>query len=126
MRVGRQAQPKRPVENVIPMINVVFLLLVFFLITARITPPLPVEIEAPIAEGRSFDASPDVLVIGPDGTPYYLDQSGEQVWSSLAARDRETVLTLRVDRAMQGVDLAKVLARVSDVTGAGVDLVVEN
>ena len=34
---------------IVPMINVVFLLLVFFLMTASLTPPPPREITAPVA-----------------------------------------------------------------------------
>ena len=43
----RPARPAR--ENIVPMINVVFLLLVFFVMTAQIAPPDPFDIAPPEA-----------------------------------------------------------------------------
>ncbi|NHX27772.1 biopolymer transporter ExbD, partial [Escherichia coli] len=34
-------------ENIVPMINVVFLLLIFFLMTAQIGPPAPIDVTPP-------------------------------------------------------------------------------
>lgn len=126
MRIIRQVQPKRPVENVISMINVVFLLLVFFLITARITPPLPVEINPPEAKGAPFDGGADDLVFSQDGVVYYAGHSGEAVWPILAERKDGEPLTLRVDRAAPGALLARTLARINAGAGVTVNLVAEN
>lgn len=43
------APPKRRprAESIVPMINVVFLLLIFFLMTAQIAPPDPFEVAPP-------------------------------------------------------------------------------
>ncbi|WP_298493652.1 biopolymer transporter ExbD [uncultured Maritimibacter sp.] len=125
MRIGTNRPPRTPAENVIPMINVVFLLLVFFLITARIAPPLPVEIEAPTAEGAGFETSPDVMVVAADGTPYFGGAQGDEVWPLLTAQDGGR-LTLRVDRNLDGARFAALLKQVSGATGGAVDLVVEN
>ena len=38
---------RKPPESIVPMINVVFLLLIFFLMTAQIAPPDPFEINPP-------------------------------------------------------------------------------
>lgn len=126
MRISPSNQGRAARENVIPMINVVFLLLVFFLITARIAPPLPIEIEAPEAEGAAFDASPDTMVISAAGAPFYMGQTGDAVWGALAARDEAGPLTLRVDRNLDGKALASVLAKLAEVSTAGAQLVVEN
>ncbi|MBV7407695.1 biopolymer transporter ExbD [Maritimibacter sp. DP1N21-5] len=126
MRIAGVAARKEPAENVIPMINVVFLLLVFFLITARITPPPPVEVAVPTAQGGPLETASDEMLIGPFGTPYYAGQVGDGVWTALADRHSDDPLTLRVDRAMAGSELARVLERVSRVTGSGVALVVED
>ena len=41
--------PRRGGDNLLPMINVVFLLLIFFLISAEMTPPEPFEVSSPEA-----------------------------------------------------------------------------
>jgi biopolymer transport protein ExbD len=125
MRLARSPQPKRPAENVIPMINVVFLLLVFFLITARITPPLPVEVEPPTASGKAFDAGPNVFVLGPDGTAHFAGLSGEEAWVALGSREGGNRITLRVDRGMDGALLTRALTRASGRGVGPVDLVVQ-
>ncbi len=38
--------PRRGGDNLLPMINVVFLLLIFFLISAEMTPPEPFEVSS--------------------------------------------------------------------------------
>lgn len=126
MRIATQTQPKRPAENVIPMINVVFLLLVFFLITARIAPPMPVEIEAPEAEGHTLDAGPDTLILAPDGTAHYQGETGAAAMALLAGRAGETALTLRADKTMEAARLADVLRQVNAIAPGPVELVVEN
>ena len=124
MRINGARAARAQAENVIPMINVVFLLLVFFLITARITPPLPVEIDAPRAEGAAFETGPDVMVVAADGTPYFGGAQGDAVWPLLAAHDGAR-LTLRVDRSLDGARFAGLLKQVAGTTTAAVDLVVE-
>ncbi len=58
-----------------PMINVAFLLLIFFLMSAAIVPPAPVDIEAPSVDvsgevnGIRIFVGPDGVLIGEDGKP---------------------------------------------------------
>ena len=40
-------------ENIIPMINVVFLLLMFFMLSAQVAPPDPFDVEVPVSEASS-------------------------------------------------------------------------
>lgn len=42
-------RPVQRAENITPMINVVFLLLIFFLMTAQIAPPAPFDVVPPTA-----------------------------------------------------------------------------
>lgn len=39
--------PRRPSENIVPLINVVFLLLVFFILTGSLRPPPALDVELP-------------------------------------------------------------------------------
>ncbi|WP_288929956.1 biopolymer transporter ExbD [uncultured Maritimibacter sp.] len=123
MRIATHRQPRRPAENVIAMINVVFLLLVFFLISARIAPPLPIEVELPTAEGGEVSGSPDTIVIGPDGTLHFAGVTGAEATARLA--DTDVPLTLRVDRGLDGAAFARALRDISAVSDAPLDLIVE-
>lgn len=57
-------EPRQDSENVLPLINVVFLMLIFFMLTAAIEPPEPFEVDPP----QSLDhprtgAANDVVVL---------------------------------------------------------------
>ncbi len=53
MRIAQKQVPERE-ENVIPLINVVFLLLVFFLLTSTLAPPVGLKIDPVIsAQGET-------------------------------------------------------------------------
>ena len=61
---------KRPVrENVVPLINVVFLLLIFFMLTATLRPPESIEVELPAlaATARTEPEEWPVVLLGADG-----------------------------------------------------------
>ena len=59
----RFASPPRrsPPESVVPMINVVFLLLIFFLISAQISPPDPFETRLPVAQSDGVQKHANIL-----------------------------------------------------------------
>ena len=65
-------------ENVIPMINVVFLLLIFFLMTAQIAPPEPFEVEPPAASSQEPAEGPFTLYVSPEGEVGYQDLLGDE------------------------------------------------
>ena len=55
------ARPRRPRESAVPMINIVFLLLIFFLMTATIAPPAPFAVTPPAAERAGETGAGPVL-----------------------------------------------------------------
>lgn len=60
--------PRRGFEaNLLPMINVVFLLLIFFLISARLAPPEPFAVTPPEAREGAPAAAEFTLYLGADG-----------------------------------------------------------
>lgn len=69
--------PKPRAENITPMINVVFLLLIFFLMTAQIAPPAPFEVVLPDAGSDQPAEGPFTLHLGADGRLGFLDAIGE-------------------------------------------------
>lgn len=94
-------------ESVVPMINVVFLLLVFFLMTAVLTPPEPFEVALPSADAPPGETSEDVLVVGASGELALGAARDEAVFSALPAGP----LKIRADASLDGADLARLVSR---------------
>ena len=105
----------------VPTINLVFLLLVFFLLTATLAPPDPLGVEPP--GGAGAPAAPSgVLSVGADGTLVFADARGEAALAALAARGPGP-LTLRADARLPGAALATLLPRLHAAGATRVDLV---
>jgi biopolymer transport protein ExbD len=68
MSLPRNASAKRVREPTIALINVVFLMLVFFMVAGTFAPPLSRDIHLVEAAGLGRAAPPDALVLMSDGT----------------------------------------------------------
>jgi biopolymer transport protein ExbD len=90
-------RPIRPREAVVPMINVVFLLLIFFLMTAVIAPPEPFAVDVPQSEGDDPAGTPAALYVGADGALAWGALRGKAVFAALAEHDG--ILEVRADAA---------------------------
>ena len=90
------------------MINVAFLLLVFFLMTAVLTPVGPLEITVPTAEGKAENAG-DVILLGADGTLARGSLRGAAVFDGLEGRR----VQIRADAAASGSVLAQVISQLA-------------
>lgn len=64
----RPATPRRKRDSTIALINVVFLMLIFFLIAGTIAPPLEPDLELVDTSGLEGREPPDALVLRKDGT----------------------------------------------------------
>jgi len=70
--------PRRlPPENMLPMINVVFLLLIFFLMSAQLAPPEPFPVEPPKAEDGAEAEGMLTLYISAEGEIAFRDAIGQ-------------------------------------------------
>ncbi|AVO39410.1 ExbD/TolR family protein [Pukyongiella litopenaei] len=122
------APSRRPgQESIVPMINVVFLLLIFFLMTSQIAPPDPVEVTAPRSQSGGEPEAPgeDKLFVNADGVPHLGETSGDAVYAALAGRGPEAdPLLLVVDRKLEAARLAEMLRRLTALGAARVELVV--
>ena len=99
-------------EPVVPMINVVFLLLIFFLMSAQIAPSPPFGVEpAASASDTRTDAREATLWISAEGALAYGDARDEAVWSALASA-RPDRLAIRADKDLAATTLARALKRV--------------
>lgn len=112
----RFAVPDRraPRETVVPMINVVFLLLVFLLLSATLVPAPPLEVSLPEAAAPGADIAPaTVLHVAADGAVASQGLRGE---AALAAGPPGARVEVRADAALPAATLAALLPRLA---GAG-------
>ncbi|WP_201150810.1 ExbD/TolR family protein [Rhodovulum sulfidophilum] len=79
-------------ESIVPMINVVFLLLIFFLMSARLVPPAPFEAEPPRADGAEPAA----------GEMLHLSASGDLAFGAARGSDGGADRTASVGRSGRG------------------------
>jgi biopolymer transport protein ExbD len=101
-------------DNIIPMINIVFLLLIFFMIAGQIKNPLNDDIELPRTPlGSSTEPTPITLELDRqhhlflNREPVEQQQLNEKLGGLLMGND---VVSLIVDRQVRAAELDKVLA----------------
>lgn len=110
-----QPRPRRQSEPALPMINVVFLLLIFFLMSAQIIAPPPLEITPPSAERGAAPEDDLRLHMSAEGTLALGDLRGAAVWDRLAEMQdsAKTTVLIRADATLPAAELASVLTRIS-------------
>jgi len=130
----RQVNKKRESDDrLIPLINVVFLMLIFFLLAGSIRPPEPFDIALPFS--RSEQVRPDdalVLMVDPDGRvsvdgsvladdqPDTLRGELSARWSDDAQPAQPQLRKIEI-RADQALPVARLRLILSAVTRAGAD-----
>ncbi|MDX2482118.1 MAG: biopolymer transporter ExbD [Pseudodonghicola sp.] len=122
------APPRRspPRESVVPMINVVFLLLVFFLMTSQIAPPDPVEVAPPISVGGAPVDHGTRLFVGADGIARLDGISGDAALAALAARDPDSdPVILAADAEVPAATIARLMRRLAGLGLTRVELSVQ-
>ncbi|MEO1677987.1 MAG: biopolymer transporter ExbD [Pseudomonadota bacterium] len=107
------------------MINVVFLLLIFFLMTAEISTPPPVEVDLPSA--ATSQDPPDAefeLYLSADGLIALggSDVAGEAVWAAIVGATGP--VTLRADADTDAIKVAQTLSRLAGIGLPDVELAV--
>ncbi|MEY8802048.1 biopolymer transporter ExbD [Leisingera sp. XS_AS12] len=110
-------------EPILPMINVVFLLLIFFLLSSEIAPRAPFMVTPPQLEDGAPSAPKAVLFIAADGRLHFSDAGTGDAMAVIAARAPvlET-LTLRADAKVPARDVAALIARLRDAGITAVSL----
>ena len=106
------------------MINVVFLLLIFFLMSAQIVARPPFDVTPPEAETAAMPAGELRLHISAEGLLALGDLTGDAVWralSAIEAREAQPLL-IRADAALPAAELARVLAQAATLGFARIEL----
>jgi len=116
----RRPAARRPKEPTIALINIVFLMLVFFMVAGTLAPSLDRDIalvETDALEGRE---PPDALVIDKTGELRHRGIVLTSVSAFLARPDSREVGTVRLmpDRALPAADLLRISAELR-AAGAG-------
>ncbi len=120
-------QARKPViESTLPLINIVFLLLIFFLVAGTLQTPLVNTIDAPKA-GVTFDEvqflPSEWLYADAYGRLSFENHETEGAAVSAALKDGSVVLF--ADQDLRGSDLASILRSIEDAGGERVMLVTE-
>ncbi|MDF1727893.1 MAG: biopolymer transporter ExbD [Sulfitobacter sp.] len=108
-------RPKGHSEPALPMINVVFLLLIFFLMSAQIVAPPPFEVTPPEAQAGRALAEDLRLQVSATGALALGEATDASVWSALAEVENraDRKLLIRADAALPASQLAALMARLS-------------
>ena len=110
-------------ENIVPMINIVFLLLIFFLITSSLVPRPSEIIERPFGLSESNVQDPNYLFITSNSKIIYLGQSGEIAWN-LIKENKLNTLTIETDRNLAADKFISLLNKLSDMNIPKLEMVV--
>jgi biopolymer transport protein ExbD len=112
-------------ESIVPMINVVFLLLIFFLMTSQIAPPEPFEVTPPSSVTETEPVSDPTLYVDRTGQLAFEDLRGEAAIAAVANNSASApVIQLRADAGLEGKIMARILRQLAEAGLSRVELVV--
>lgn len=112
-------------ENIVPMINIVFLLLIFFLITSSLVPGPSEIIERPFGLSDSNVRDPNYLFITSSSEIMYLGQSGETAWNLIKESNLNTV-TIEADRNLAANKFISLMNKLRDLNIPHLEMVVSD
>lgn len=116
--------PRRKAEPTIALINVVFLMLVFFLVAGQIAAPPDRDLSPVLAEADPSRAPEDALVIRADGALFW--RGGPTTTAEFAAALAPLgEVRILPDRAVPARDLLGVVAELRALGATGLRLVTE-
>lgn len=117
----RYARPRHKRDSTIPLINVVFLMLIFFLIAGTLAPPLDPSLDLVDTSELEGREPPDTLVLHPDGT---LSYRGTPIEPDGFMADRATgPVRIVPDRAASGPRLIEVTSELRELGAQSVFVV---
>jgi biopolymer transport protein ExbD len=110
-----QRLPQRHEENLIPMINVVFLLLIFFMLVGRLLPPEALPVEPPRSHSENLAEPQELLLLAAAdgrlalaGRVFAPEQLSTHLTPYLSAQP-PPLLTLKADAALPAHQLLDIL-----------------
>ncbi|MCX2721417.1 ExbD/TolR family protein [Roseibium salinum] len=123
-KLQRPAAPRKA-ENTISLINIVFLMLIFFLVAGQLAPPVDPAVSLPASADADPVAPPDALYIRADGSLLYRGKP-VSVDVFLAGRPQEggdAPVLVAADRALPARQLVEIVDRLYGAGAANVRVV---
>lgn len=133
MKLPKPTKKSAP-ENTITLINVVFLMLIFFLVAGSLTPPLDKEVAMIGTRDAENAAPPDALAVRADGSYWY---RGSEITldryladypppaTGVAEAENGSPLKVVVDRDLPAEDLVSLTGALRDAGFPSVTVVTE-
>ena len=112
-------------ENIVPMINIVFLLLIFFLITSSLVPRPGEIIDRPFGLSNSQAKDPNYLFITSSAEIIYLGQTGEAAWDVIK-KNEPALLTLEADRNLAAQKFISLINKLDSMNITQLEMIVND
>ncbi len=127
------AMPRRSVnseDNILPLINVVFLLLIFFMVSGTLIQEPPFALTPPTTEhAEALESQSEYLAIGADGRLAWIGEAiePEALADRLSQREQpDAPLQVRADRRLEARALTELLAELRAGGVAQIQLLTED
>ena len=101
-------------ESIIPMVNVIFLLLIFFLMTSSFIIPDPFELDKPYADSSNKVSTEERLYISKTGKVFISDKVNENAWRYLEQSTPEKLLLI-ADSSFPAKDLLNISEKLKEL-----------
>ena len=113
--------PRREYEYLVPLINVVFLLITFFLVTGSMQGADPIAVDLPHgAIDEAKPAEPVTLLLGADGLAYLFDQVVEARFApymlrSFFVKEGHRSIQIKADKNTSAETLLEMMERMREI-----------
>ena len=117
-------RPRNDDERILPLINVVFLLLIFFMVAGRLSSSDPFEISPPNSRGQAPPAAQEMMLLVGRNGELAVDgevMSSERMRQIVAARFAEDTVTKLRLKADAGADAVLIVGIMEILRDAGVE-----
>lgn len=101
-------------ESIIPMVNVIFLLLIFFLMTSSFIIPDPFELDKPYADSSNKVSTEGRMYISKTGKVFISDKVNENAWRYLEQSTPEKLLLI-ADSSFPAKDLLNISEKLKEL-----------
>jgi len=131
IEMPRSKQGSREI-NMIPMINIIFLILIYFLLSGSFEKFDLVAIEVPQAEsGKVFDQGPILILLGKHEELLLDDEmitmeSFESKLKKLLADNPKKVITIRADASLEARKMIDIMDRIKAAGGENLSLATQS
>ncbi|MBU2090993.1 MAG: biopolymer transporter ExbD [Alphaproteobacteria bacterium] len=117
---GRRRGGEEGDDGMIPLINIVFLLLIFFMLAGKLTQADPFQITPPLSQSSALpDAAPGTILVGAEGQLALAGQAMEiealiEAVKALKAEDLAAALRLKADEKADAGQVITVMERLRE------------